>query len=615
MFTVNEDLSIYATRGDIVFFTVTAEDNGYPYHFQPGDILRMAIYGRKDATMCVMQKDFAVEETCERFMIYLEEQDTKIGEIISKPKDYWYEVVLNPDTQPQTIIGYDEDGAKVFKLMPESEEIEDDYKPKEEDFPVVDSELDIRSPRPVSNSAVARAVAQILGVCERTHDEVANKFVTPEMFGAIGDGVANDTECIQFALDSGARTVFLHGDYRITDSLIVRSNTVVMFSGTIYCDKGESYYSAIRLEDVENVALYNPFLVCSYDIDSEWSHGIFLNRTKNVSLYNVVCQNFADGVCVSYSLDSESYNDNLYMDSVTADKCKRNGVTIECCKDAYIGRIIGNEIGGFAPNACLDIEHDKTGLVIDNLVIDHVYSNKCAGGVNFVLDGQAKAKVNSIEIVDGAFYFTGSKSDVTINSLRCIYSDGVYDFKIMDNASVALNTKLRIGHLAFEGNGARASQLVYIKCNSNTFVDVDIVKIIGVTANYLYYVDNHMDSNDFDTHCRLYGVDGFGNKVTRRASVKWVNEFSSVFEDEVYSYSPVLLLGSSLTKIRNEWAGCEVTFELVDGGSLTVCEFSNYKPSAVLKTAGDRIHVRFEQNDESSKAIWKVKGCFLLTNV
>ena len=45
MFTMNEDLSIYATRGDVVFFSVTADDNGIRYKFQPGDIVRMAIYG------------------------------------------------------------------------------------------------------------------------------------------------------------------------------------------------------------------------------------------------------------------------------------------------------------------------------------------------------------------------------------------------------------------------------------------------------------------------------------------------------------------------------------------------------------------------------------------
>ena len=54
--------------------------------------------------------------------IFLGKEETTIGEITSKPKDYWYEVELNPETLPQTIIGYDEDGAKVFKLFPEGRE-------------------------------------------------------------------------------------------------------------------------------------------------------------------------------------------------------------------------------------------------------------------------------------------------------------------------------------------------------------------------------------------------------------------------------------------------------------------------------------------------------------
>lgn len=165
MFTVNEDLSIYATRGDIVFFSVSAEDDGVPYHFQPGDIVRMTIYGKKDAEYVVLQKDFPVTENAETVTIYLDEKDTKIGKPISKNKDYWYEIVLNPDTAPQTIIGYDEDGAKVFRLFPEAEEL-DDYEPEEEDFPVVDEELDMTSPRPVSNSAITSAVFRIMGDME-----------------------------------------------------------------------------------------------------------------------------------------------------------------------------------------------------------------------------------------------------------------------------------------------------------------------------------------------------------------------------------------------------------------------------------------------------------------
>ena len=56
--------------------------------------------------------------------IFLHGAETKFGEVINKPVDYWYEVELNPETKPQTIIGYDEDGAKVFKLFPEGRDVE-----------------------------------------------------------------------------------------------------------------------------------------------------------------------------------------------------------------------------------------------------------------------------------------------------------------------------------------------------------------------------------------------------------------------------------------------------------------------------------------------------------
>lgn len=212
MFTVNEDLSIYATRGDIVFFSVSAEDDGVPYHFQPGDIVRMAIYGKKDAEYVVLQKDFPVTENAETVTIYLDEKDTKIDDIISKHKDYWYEVVLNPDTAPQTIIGYDEDGAKVFRLFPEAEEIDDNYEPTEEDFPVVDEELDLTSPRPVANSVIAAKLA----ILER---DTKKEYVTPQMFGAVGDGIADDSAAIQQCLDENDFVFLPAGSYKIGSTI------------------------------------------------------------------------------------------------------------------------------------------------------------------------------------------------------------------------------------------------------------------------------------------------------------------------------------------------------------------------------------------------------------
>ena len=175
MFTVNDDNSIYVTRGDKLFFSVTAKEDGKNYTFQPGDVVRFKVYGKKDAENVVLQKDFPVLTATEKVEIYLTEEETRIGGVISKPTDYWYEVELNPYDNPQTIIGYDEDGAKVFKLFPEGNELPE-YVPDPEDIPVVDTKLDMTSLRPVQNQAIARAVTKLeAGVKDNKEAAADNK--------------------------------------------------------------------------------------------------------------------------------------------------------------------------------------------------------------------------------------------------------------------------------------------------------------------------------------------------------------------------------------------------------------------------------------------------------
>ena len=123
MFTLNDDLSIYATRGDAVFFSVSASDKGVPHEFQQGDILRMTVMEKKRADQVVLQKDFPVTEATQAVQVVLTSEDMKIGDPISKPKDYWYELELNPGDLSQTIVGYDEDGPKVLRLFPEGEAV------------------------------------------------------------------------------------------------------------------------------------------------------------------------------------------------------------------------------------------------------------------------------------------------------------------------------------------------------------------------------------------------------------------------------------------------------------------------------------------------------------
>ena len=183
MFTLNDDLSIYVTRGDTAFFSVTVDDDGKPYVFQAGDVVRFKVFGKKDAENVVLQKDFPVTAKTESVAILLTEDDTKIGDVISKHKDYWYEVELNPFTNPQTIIGYDEDGAKVFRLLPEGADVPEKQPIKPEDIPIVDDELDMTSTRPVENQAIARAIVQLQADYNETKETVLT--VTEDTVAAV----------------------------------------------------------------------------------------------------------------------------------------------------------------------------------------------------------------------------------------------------------------------------------------------------------------------------------------------------------------------------------------------------------------------------------------------
>ena len=124
MFIINKnDKSIYITRGDWALISLTAVLDDDPYVFQVNDVVRFKVFEKKGCDCVVLQTDVIVDESCEEVYIELTREETKIGDIIHKPKDYWSEIELNPDTNPRTLVGYDEDGAKIFRLMPEGKDI------------------------------------------------------------------------------------------------------------------------------------------------------------------------------------------------------------------------------------------------------------------------------------------------------------------------------------------------------------------------------------------------------------------------------------------------------------------------------------------------------------
>lgn len=115
--------TIKVNRGDTLNFTFSIiKDNGSNYTFQIGDKITFAIYNKEGLnSKAVFLKTIEVLSECQTIEIDLTSEDTKLGILINKPVDYWYEIDLNDE---HIIIGYDDTGAKIFRLYPEGGKLE-----------------------------------------------------------------------------------------------------------------------------------------------------------------------------------------------------------------------------------------------------------------------------------------------------------------------------------------------------------------------------------------------------------------------------------------------------------------------------------------------------------
>lgn len=114
--------TIMVNRGDVLNLTLTLKnEDGSTYTFASGDKIVFSIYNKNQMSAeAILLKTINVASATESVDITLTSEETTIGDLINKPVEYWYEIELNDQ---YTVIGYDEDGAKVFKLFPEGSKV------------------------------------------------------------------------------------------------------------------------------------------------------------------------------------------------------------------------------------------------------------------------------------------------------------------------------------------------------------------------------------------------------------------------------------------------------------------------------------------------------------
>lgn len=93
----------------------------------------------------------------------------------------------------------------------------------------VDSELSTTSENPVQNKIITGAVNQLNEDLSQLQDDIF--YVTPEQFGAVGDGVTDDSQAVQDAVDAGYAVYFSSGKTYYIPSTVTIDHDCHLFGG------------------------------------------------------------------------------------------------------------------------------------------------------------------------------------------------------------------------------------------------------------------------------------------------------------------------------------------------------------------------------------------------
>lgn len=326
-------------------------------------------------------------------------------------------------------------------------------------------------------------------------------YVTPEMFGAVGDGLTDDTVAVKNALQSG-KNVLLQQSYLITDLIEINNglyclgtNATLICSGTagIKVNNAQGvYFEGIAFvgQSSSNRALY--FYYCSdvSVIDCEFD-----------SMYYAILSE----VCNYLTIDKCNVHDSLFMSINVLGTCHDVAITRTISKD-------NNSQGiGISGGIC-------TNCLISGCIIDGNGDSDRGGvfgqGINThgIINGRIIGNIISNSVTSGIDLSGSNDEDVTIpRSKNIIIADNVFS-----NNSTGITLF--------------STQNVVIEANKIDSAHVGISIGTSVSGNFgtqnISIIGNHFGNNP-DSTGMYEGVITF---KTIRAQTREIHIDNNVFE-------------------------------------------------------------------------------------
>ena len=358
-------------------------------------------------------------------------------------------------------------------------------------------------------------------------------------FGAKGDGVTDDTESIQLAIDYAyanniSKIIIPEGEYiisndtnnRATSGILVKSNQeITMTKNTIlrYKSTTSEYYNLFNLNNVVNVKITGGKLIGDRDAHmsdtGEWGMGIQIYESRNIIIDNVdICDMWGDCIYIGGNNYSNDPLENgiepcdITICNCTLNNSRRQGISIVYGNEINIENCDILNINGTLPEYGIDIETSNINIPCRNIRVNNCYFEGSVGG-GFV---------------------SGSSTENLIVT-NSIFNNNIVNLQRLTNGEISNNI--------FNGKGCsiRNSSDVIISTNNfiNSGLNMDHNSGNNEKTSNINIVNNNFNNVDNNEDKKAITTSGTNTDNSIRYILISNNTFSNFISETIYIYTKV----------------------------------------------------------------------------